>query len=758
MKGLQFFGKSRNSSLNNDRNQESTQLNTFADIIGDPDDKIGDRMDSKEISLLSLPSKILFRILESLDYSTLLSLCVVNSKFYNLVSNHFLYKDVVLDSKLSLLKFNAVIHSEFHTVSALKSSCISKTSSQNIRFLVKSIEFVNPQSQDSLLKYSAFYKKDNKDLIGGTFCFDPSGSESSSYKRSSSNTRKNESSSSLMSPLAKLISNGNNETSNSRTPRNTFRKLDKWESKYVQYTYIELMLDIIDYLPNLRHIIISNIEPNFKIPLWYSVFNDGSRDFFKKIMNGQQSMNIHDLRTFEVSTEFVSQYEKKFYSLRRVKTVELRASNDSNNSSTSTSNHNNNSNNNSNNRVQFKPNLICCFGIIDELKLTNFTIDKESLDTPLEFVPLHFKINDDGIYDLHSTIRSLTLDGCHIVPGNGILRLFHDYFKDTKDLSLLNMTSRYDLLLSNCFSSLKNLTIDCSSEVFTKVPTVNDNYYYTQDQSDNNQQNLEGNDTETLLDLPVDNSLQAAPPTSAVVLALDLGYIPRKQIGSATNSTLKFKPALLTKSQAEFFKRLKVPEFHSFYHYNKNLWDRIPCKNVNINLINIPFTNVFPLAPDVFWEHMILNANDDQDTLIALGADHRHESNDNEISYIWNNQVKNCISKSLENILKQNQYSGITSEEVLDNIDSDMINNFNNLKFYKDIPNLNLWCFLKYLSKFKSVRISMLRKWLFCTPRSRYDWELLFKPVLNVRVPIEVKDRDGFVLYSYGEKITGPKV
>lgn len=84
-------------------------------------------------------------------------------------------------------------------------------------------------------------------------------------------------------------------------------------------------------------------------------------------------------------------------------------------------------------------------------------------------------------------------------------------------------------------------------------------------------------------------------------------------------------------------------------------------------------------------------------------------------------------------------------------IDYEAINGYQNFKFYKDIPNVNLWCFLKSLSKFKSVKINLLRTWLYCTPRSRYDWELLLKPVLNVNVPVIVTDRDGYVVYSYGQ-------
>ena len=118
--------------------------------------------------------------------------------------------------------------------------------------------------------------------------------------------------------------------------------------------------------------------------------------------------------------------------------------------------------------------------------------------------------------------------------------------------------------------------------------------------------------------------------------------------------------------------------------------------------------------------------------------------------YYWDESVRSCIRAKIDVLLSRGQHGDITADEVLQNTKDEALNNYKNSKVFADIPNINLWCFLKSLSKFKSVKIQMLRRWLFCTPRSRYDWELLLRPVLNVDVPIEVRDKDGFVLYSYG--------
>ncbi|SMN19501.1 similar to Saccharomyces cerevisiae YNL311C SKP2 F-box protein of unknown function predicted to be part of an SCF ubiquitin protease complex [Maudiozyma saulgeensis] len=767
MRRLQLLGKSKNFLKSSNKYKDLSQTEVLEREKPCNNSNVttnNNNSDLKSIygsGLLNLPKKILLMILEDLDNETLTKLCLVNSFLYQIITDNFIYKVVKLESKLSLLKFNALIHSEFHTTSSITSG------SQNARFLTQTIEFINPQCQDSLLKYSKYHNKNGADhsIIGGSYSYTANPIASSPKVRSSNTDNKKT-----------LINNNdtikfNHEQSNNHSSflSNDCTKLNKktlefletlnkLEYKYSHYTYIELMLDIIDYLPNLSHIILSKVEPNFKIPLWYSAFNDGSKDFFRKIIKGQQSLNNNDLRSFQVSPDFLNDYERKFYSLQRFKTLEIQAISDPTKKGVPI--------------VPLRFNMLCCFGIINELILDNVIIDTESLDTPMEFLPLYIRkeqksSSQKDIYDLHSTYNTLTLRQCHIVPGNGILRLFHSYFQGVTNVRLLCLTSKFDLLLCNCFPALKDLTIDCNSRSFTHTSLVNDEYYYKEI---NEQQPFDEDDTasvaETLLDKPVQHILQVPPPTTAVVLSLNLNYISRTTIDKSSAMSAK-EPSMITHSQSDFFHMTRVPSFHYCYHYYKKLFERIPSRNVNINVINIPFTNVFPLSPLSYWEK-ILNKilSNDQETLIAYHQNEGHENEsqntDNDAapsrSYQWDESVLNCLKECLVQLKKKPEHKNLDIEAFISNLDIDNIfDNFQNYQNFMDIPNVNLYCFLKQLSKFKSVKIQLLRKWLFCTPRTRYDWELLLKPVLNVRVPIEVRERDGYILYSYGLSTVGQK-
>ncbi|GAA5393903.1 hypothetical protein SuUB63_22010 [Streptococcus uberis] len=240
---------------------------------------------------------------------------------------------------------------------------------------------------------------------------------------------------------------------------------------------------------------------------------------------------------------------------------------------------------------------------------------------------------------------------------------------------------------------------------------------------------------------------------------------------------------MLTAAQLQTFQRQRIPEFHSFYHYYRLLWERLPSKNISINVINIPFTNVYPLSPLSFWEHLArtitsvdetdedVGDENDQETLIGYENNSIRDNipNANAVpnlstvmspesdihhTYYWNNSVRRCLRDSLIKLKNRTiEYRDLDVEEFLQNVTlENFFNDFQDPENFKDIPNINLWCFLRNLSKFKAVKIRMLRHFSLCTPRTRYDWELLLKPVLRVNVPIEVRDKDGFVLYSYGQK------
>lgn len=728
MKRLQLFSSSKYFSLSSKSSDEGSRRDRSPGETKPKRDRGTKKSHHRRprLHLLSLPPKILSQIIGQLDVNTLVSLCQVNSELYQLTSNDFLYRKIILDNKLSLLKFNALIHSEFHTSSALAEQKCGKTS-QNVRFLVRGIEFRNPQCQDSLLKYSKYYHSSAKEqqIFTGSYGFDDDLAPTMSNSKSRSSAVSESSASSSRRHSDKL----------DQAVAERYRNLNKLECKYSQYTYIELMLDIIDYLPNLSRIVLDNVQPGFKVPLWYSVMNDGTKDFFKKIISGQQSITSQELRTFEISADFASKYEKKFHLLPRVKSLEIRAALDSREKC----------------QVHLKPNLLCCFGIIDELILQNVIVDTDSLEAPLEFMPFHLQLESSGVYDLHSTVRSLILKSCEIKPGNGILRLFYDYFKCVRELQLLEVTSKFDMLLCNCFSSLNELTIDCSSPCFMNERVVNDAYYYDiEDSLDSLEQNSDGDQvsvTETLLDEPVKYFVAAPPPTSPVVLAIQSKYLTKAMIQAQGGTR---KTALLIKSQNEFFNTLRVPEFHRFFHYNRKLWDRLPRKNININIVNIPFTNVFPMSPQFYCEKLLKPLEDDQQTLLPLRGSLL--ANDRDREHYWDEVVKECMLDSIRDSPTLTSYNDSNVEGLLNDVDLEGLNNMENFKMFQDIPNLNAWFFLKSLSEFKSVRIHMLKQWLFCTPRTRFDWEILLKPVLNVSVPVEVRDRDGVVLYSYGLK------
>lgn len=776
MKRLQLLGKTKYFNLSGSHSQSmhdhrSTHDKLFTNRqVPTIDTQMFIHTDDNK-GLLALPDKILLLILKQLDTNTLLQLCALHSKLYRIVTNHLLFDNVVLSDKLSLLQFNALIHSEFRTANLLsynaKLNGINErdinVDSKIARFQVKSVEFINPQCQDSLLKYSKFYnKQDSSSVIGGTYNLNSIVSSPKHKSNNSSNNNTNNTTNTTNTTNSNNTDNKISDNNLSNTKLNYhhnsnvnkyLKDLQHWENKYAYYTYIELMLDIIDYLPNIYHIKLTNIENNFKIPLWYSVFNDGSKDFMKKILKGQQSITNNELRTFEISDKFIKDYERKFYSLQRIKKLELTGATDTKNKK------------NSNLPVvPLRSNLLCCFGIINELVINSMIIDTASLDTPMEFLPLHLR-KQDRTFNLHSTYQSLTLQNCHIIPGNGILKLFQQYFKDVKRLQLLKINSKYDLLVSNCFSSLVDLTIDCNSNCFINKICVNDDYYYEQSQQQlNNALVMSDNSSiaETLLDDPTEQKLQSPPPTSLVVMSLNLNYIKRTITDLKKNTR---KPSIITIDQNNFFKQLRIPTFHSSYHYFKNIWDKLPHKFVNINIINIPFTNVYPLSPTHYIENLINRLNNsDQETLIAYRDNisdtnnngNHDNANDNILEdndYYWDEPIKKCIRDNLT-ILKRKKpaFHDLDINETINEITTNLINNYQDYKNFKDIPNLNLYCFLHSLSKFKSVRIQMLRRKKDCTARNRYDWELLFKPVLNVNVPIEVTDRDGVLLYSYGKR------
>lgn len=660
MRGLQLFGGGSRRSVESER----PLLNTKESVLVPTGPH-----------LLKLPDKLLERILENLDIPTYLSLIQVNKKLYQLICERFLFKHVVLMNKNALLKFNALIE------------CKSLTLRNDISYLVKTVEFVDPEYHDSLFKYSKYYNTGFADtVIGGSYSFSERQGRSTDIRTSSR--------SASVSSTRSRTKQGASEV---------YHQLSKLESKFLDYTYIELMLNIIDSLPNVSHVILSQVEKNFKIPLWYSVLNDGSKDFFKKIIKGQGSMTVEDLRTFRVSSDWIKQYEETFHSLSRFKRLSIKAKTN----------------------LVLKPNLLCCFGVFDELMLENITITPESIDTPLEYLPLYMRIGHDKCLDLHLPVQTLELKSCVIKAGNGLMRLLYSFFFRVRKLSLFDLQSKYDLLLINCFGSLTHLTIDCNSTCFVNVKPTDESYYFPEEPMQDDMDDLK-----TLIDPQKGVKLTAPPPTTPVVVVMNNGKLIN------TEASTPRKPALLTTEQAHYFGSSSISPFHSYFHHFKRLWERIPNSGVHLTIVNIPFTNVFPLVPELVWERFLTS---DQDTLY----DNSDDENNHELDeYWWDPKIK----ENLERATHFNNDIDISEEDFSPR----KWNDFHRINSFKDIPNVNVWYFLKLLSKFQSVEIRMLRQWLFCTPRTRYDWELLLRPVLNGRVPVTVKDNAGYLLYSYG--------
>lgn len=414
-------------------------------------------------------------------------------------------------------------------------------------------------------------------------------------------------------------------------------------------------------------------------------------------------MTVEDLRSFRVSNNWIRQYEETFNSLARFKRLSIKAKTN----------------------ILLRPNLLCCFGVFDELMLENVTITTESVDTPLEYLPLYMRIGEDKCLDLHLPVQSLELRSCIIKPGNGLMRLLHSYFFRVRRLAIYDLQSKFDLLLINCFTSLTDLTLDCNSKCFTDVVPITDSYYYPDDLTED-----ENDDAKTLINPQKEQKLSAPPPTTPVVVVMNQGNLLNSEPSAPK------KPALLTKEQAFYFQTSSISAFHCYYHHFKRLWERIPNKGVNLTIVNIPFTNVFPLIPQRVWKRFL---STESDTLYERGED--GVTTDVE-EYWWDSKIR----EYLENTCRSSNNIDISEEEFNPNV----WNDYHRINSFKDIPNVNVWFFLKLLSKFQSVEIRMLRQWLFCTPRTRYDWELLLNPVLNGKVPVRVKDNAGYLLYSYG--------
>ncbi|AET37794.1 putative SCF ubiquitin ligase complex subunit SKP2 Ecym_2036 [Eremothecium cymbalariae DBVPG len=722
MKWLIGFKSAKSSNRDNQTDSNGAKVNSCSG------NAVVDKLDSNK-TLLSLPESILIRILKCLDTKSLLSLCSVSRPMYRIVIR-YLYEDVVLTSKESLLKFDAIIHANFSTHRNLY-SC-RKGNRDDLRYFVKRIEFMDPQCNDSHFKFKESNVTAPTVEINGALSYTkPFGNpltpmpSRKSFSTHVSDVQKERHSKGGMaheghSPLRVFFDFGSSNISD-------------LEAKYVHYTYIELMIDILDYLPNLTHISMSEVRANFRIPLYYSILNDGTNEYNRKLSKEPKSLTPEDLQTFKISKKWLAEYREKFNSLPRYKSLEIRAAS------------------NSRSAVYLRPNWLCLFGVCKELVLVNVTIDTQSLHAPLEYLPLYTKVGDHGFIIVNSPVETLILNSCTIVPGNGIMKLLHSYFGRVRRLSLLNLESQHDLLLSKCLPLLTHLTIDFNSQCFTNQQLVDGSYYFPSEEWTGLHINDENSLSETLIDSSTRKTFLTPPPSTPVIIAINSGAIIQNDMEYSKRG------ALITKDQKEYFTYFRIHKFYYFYHYFKNIWDRICCQNIDLKIINIPFTNVRPLEPCQFWKQFIRYQCDDQVTVCGnIPTSDPLMAGENE-QYSWDAKLQESYRNALRILDEpQHTYTSSATEDTGNHLvpDASVLNNFLNYHMFKDIPNINLWFFMKSLVKFKSVEFNMLRSWSLCTPRTRFDWELLLKPVLEGQIPVRVKDNVGVNLYSYGFKPT----
>lgn len=65
-----------------------------------------------------------------------------------------------------------------------------------------------------------------------------------------------------------------------------------------------------------------------------------------------------------------------------------------------------------------------------------------------------------------------------------------------------------------------------------------------------------------------------------------------------------------------------------------------------------------------------------------------------------------------------------------------------------NLVNNNLFSFLKFLSNFNSIEFVLLKNYKIHQKRNRTDWKLLLGPCFTDKNMVQVKDKDGFILFS----------
>ncbi|AAS51746.2 ADL174Cp [Eremothecium gossypii ATCC 10895] len=659
------------------------------------------RRSAQTVGLLDLPPAALERIAQFLDKQGVRALGMASKALYEGVCHKLLYRNVTIESKKQLLKFNATL------ASSLRALCVgdSITRGQWHADTVLCIEFVNPESNDSLPSSYGSFNQGTAHTLYGSSVF--SGFQRKCYAQRPSRINLDG-----LSNKHILSMFGHNDPD---------AHFDCLESEYVQYTYLELMVAALDRLSKLQRVILSDIAPSFVVPIRFSVLNDGSAAFAKLVENPKRSMTREDLRDFKLSSTWLKEYKKKYRNLPSYRTVELRAAR-------------------CKAPVNLRPSLLCCFGTFQELILSNFALSNESFDTPFEYLPMQLIEGSKGVWDLSSPASSLVLDACYVLPGSGIMSGLHSYFAQVSHLALFGIRSLCDILLCRCLPALCELSIDCASKCFLSHEPVESDYY-TGAAFEFNAQDNEST-VETLVERIAPLTLLAPPPTTAVVILLNHGILNRSM------HSYPRKAGTITTEQEKYFTSFGISKFYYSFHYFKSLWDRISNENINLKLINVSFTNVCPLEPQEFWQRFRNYQNDDQATISGIISIHSPA-----FASITRNTWDSDFIEHYLSYFNANEEIDITSSPASyqDNgdtaiVDPSMLNNYHDLKMFKDIPDANFWFFLNIVSGFKSVDFHVCDvNVLF----GSFDWERMLGPILLGRKPLKIKDCRGNIRFSY---------
>ncbi|KAH3675650.1 hypothetical protein WICMUC_002567 [Wickerhamomyces mucosus] len=218
--------------------------------------------------------------------------------------------------------------------------------------------------------------------------------------------------------------------------------------------YIQILMEIISFLPNLQSITLYDITPGFHFPEWTS------------------SLKVYA-------------HEHNYYPMLRNLTL------------ISESGWN----------IALRPNLLWSFGIIEELNLVNMIIDPNSLIKPKKLLTLsndlgllnkdlngdNFINNFDNISNYNdsnkvfSPIKTLTLTSCSITSTsyNELMK----YFQNVRVLKLISMKSHFDILLSKFFINLQEFHIDLNSKCFGSYDGNESNIINVNNSNSNNSNN-----------------------------------------------------------------------------------------------------------------------------------------------------------------------------------------------------------------------------------------------------------------------------